>query len=232
MNSAYFSEHGPFISSAQTCPPPFSATLNMSRRAAQSDPTQIRVRGAGPDTRLTCPPRLEVLLRHSIQSSMKNLVFIYHNSPQIFMNGVTFNHPRKCTDASTCHVFSCAPHFFSCCFGEGCTFFLLPVMCFNPRLGGEYFWPPPSGFFVNSVKTAARGAAFFCIAVRTTVPQLSWKFWVQVTQGQVTRSGQVTPYSMGAESGGTGGRVLPVEKSTVNIPQKWGYFSNFFIDTY
>ena len=34
---------------------------------------------------------------------------------------------------------------------------------------------------------------FFCIAVRTTVPQLSWKFYVQVNEGQVTTLGQVTP---------------------------------------
>ena len=31
------------------------------------------------------------------------------------------------------------------------------------------------------------------MAVRTTVPQLPWKFYVPVTRGQVTRSGQVTP---------------------------------------
>ena len=39
----------------------------------------------------------------------------------------------------------------------------------------------------------ARSAAVFCITVWTTVPQLSWKFQVLVTKGQVTRSGQVTP---------------------------------------
>ena len=36
-----------------------------------------------------------LLLRHSIQSPMKNFVFIYHNSPQIVLDGVTFNHLRK-----------------------------------------------------------------------------------------------------------------------------------------
>ena len=36
MNYVYFSEHGPLISSARTCPPPFSATLNMSRWAART----------------------------------------------------------------------------------------------------------------------------------------------------------------------------------------------------
>ena len=36
-----------------------------------------------------------LLLRHSIQSPMKNFVFIYHNSPQILLDGVTFNHLRK-----------------------------------------------------------------------------------------------------------------------------------------
>ena len=59
-----------------------------------------RPRHAG---RLTCPPSLEALLRHSIQSPMKNLVFIYHNSPQILLDGVTFNHLRKwyrCFDKS------------------------------------------------------------------------------------------------------------------------------------
>ena len=35
------------------------------------------------------------------------------------------------TDASTRHVSACAPHFLPCCFGIGCTFFSLPVMCFN-----------------------------------------------------------------------------------------------------
>ena len=35
--------------------------------------------------------------------------------------------------------------------------------------------------------------AVFSLAVRTTVPQLSGKFWVQVTSGEVTGSGQVTP---------------------------------------
>ena len=54
------------------------------------------------------------------------------------------------TGASTRHGSSCAPHFlltFShflftvpCCFGIGCTFFLLPVMCFNQTVQRHRFF--------------------------------------------------------------------------------------------
>ena len=36
-----------------------------------------------------------LLLRHSIQSPTKNFVFIYYNSLQILLDGVTFDHLRK-----------------------------------------------------------------------------------------------------------------------------------------
>ena len=39
--------------------------------------------------------------------------------------------------------------------------------------GGGGVWTPPWVFFVIAKKTKARSAAVFCIAVRTTVPQLS-----------------------------------------------------------
>ena len=37
---------------------------------------------------------------------------------------------------------------------------------------------------------------------------------------------------MGTESGGTGGRIPPVEESAGDVPPKLRYFRNFFLDTY
>ena len=48
------------------------------------------------------------------------------------------------------------------------------------------------GFFVNSLKTAARSAAVFGTPYHTSVPHMLCKFQTQATQGQVTRSRQVT----------------------------------------
>ena len=52
--------------------------------------------------------------------------------------------------------------------------------------------PPLRFFFRDSVQMTALRAAVSAIAVWTTFPHLSSKFWVQVTSGQVTRSGQMT----------------------------------------
>ena len=61
----------------------------------------------------------------------------------------------------------------------------------NPRPGGEGHFDHPLQFFADSAKTAARSAAVFGTPYLASFPHLIWKFQVQVTSGQVTRSGQV-----------------------------------------
>ena len=51
------------------------------------------------------------------------------------------------------------------------------------------FEHPPMRFFVNNVKTAP---AVFGTHYHTSFPHMLWKFQTQVTQGQVTRSRQLT----------------------------------------
>ena len=64
---------------------------------------------------------------------------------------------------------------------------------FNPRpAGGGVFEHPAMRFFVNSLKTAARSSAVFGTPYHTSFPHMLCKCQTQVTQGQVTRSRQVT----------------------------------------
>ena len=57
-------------------------------------------------------------------------------------------------------------------------------------LGGQF--EHPHEFFVNNLKTAARSASVFATPYHTSFSHRLWKFQTQVTQGQVTRSRQVT----------------------------------------
>ena len=47
---------------------------------------------------------------------------------------------------------------------------------------------PPSGFFADNAKTAARSAAALGIAVHSSFPHIVSKFWPRVMSGQVSRS--------------------------------------------
>ena len=53
---------------------------------------------------------------------------------------------------------------------------------------GVDFRPPPSGFFADDAKTAARSAAALGIAVHSSFPHIVSKFWPRVMSGQVSRS--------------------------------------------
>ena len=60
---------------------------------------------------------------------------------------------------------------------------------FNPRTdGGGYPPPPPWGFSWTAEKTAARGAAKFCMTIYLSILRVVCKWWSPTIQGQVTRS--------------------------------------------
>ena len=71
-----------------------------------------------------------------------------------------------------------------------------PITNFRPDEGAgplESWKPPPLQiFFSDCQKTAGLCAEIFCTSYHASVPHMLWKFKIQVTQGQVTRSRQTT----------------------------------------
>ena len=57
---------------------------------------------------------------------------------------------------------------------------------------GMYVCEHPLRFFVNNFKTVACSAAIFGTPYHTSFPHMLWKFQTQFTQGQITRSRQVS----------------------------------------